>query len=863
MIRPSRTEQIGDLLLTIANFLDNLDPKADARFNLEHYTDTSKGEEKPSPDPLQGRHPHLSRQDVLNLANRLNEINKQGAGIFIARNEFAGQREGGNLRRIRGPHADFDNATPEQIEAAFQALPPSIVVTTSDPDKRHAYWQLKDGELLHAAETKAINQVLVKRYGADSAAVDVVRLLRIPGFRHMKRRRHGVTPTVTGVYFNREYTAEEIRCAFPVEPDVTHNGGRTLETDGLERGEPTSICLTQIESVIREVAQQRPELWSGSWGNIKKRSGDNYSSQSEADLALTGQIARACMRSGVDEGQLAETIEIIFNESGLAQRSKWSDRQDYRDRTIRKAIENQLPLSLEQQPTQTVSEIESHGDIRNAIFFANKVRGSLIYLSSRDQWMRWDLSNSECARWRVCEKQEEVAAAKWVCRLLLEDATALFSQHQDRGKKAISEAVNAHNYPRIQAMLKLSVSERNISVTEGELDQDSYKLGVTNGVVELRTGEFSPNRPDLLITRHCNGEFIDDEPCPTWIRFLDEIFLSDQDTIDCVQRLLGYTLIGSAQEEILIICFGFGSNGKSVFNNVVQNILGEYAVTAPSSLLVSRRSDDNAPRNDIAALSGARYVTINELQAGDRLDEQTVKMLAGRERISARFLHKEFFEFLPIFTPWLRTNHKPIITGEDDGIWRRLVLLPFERKFSEDERDPGLEDKLLAERNGILQWMLEGVRLYLKEGINPSQRMRWEAATYRKESDLLGEFLQDKTVPDPKGRINQIHLYSDYRDWCEQSGLRPNSKKSFTQRLAERGYRESKSGGDRFYAGVAYPSIGAAGAQGGMDRISANLGKSPHEDLCLSETLNSLTSCPPRPPVASDGTHTRGCPDGR
>lgn len=862
MTKPSRIGQIGDLLLTIANFLDNLDPRADARFNVEHYTDVAKGQQKPSPDPLQGRHPNLSRQDVLNRAHRLNEVNKQGAGIFIARNEFVGQRGGGNLRYIRGPHADFDNATPEQIEAAFQALPPSIVVTTSDPNKRHAYWQLKDGELLDVAETKAINQVLAKRYGADSAAVDVVRLLRIPGFQHMKEHRHGKTPTVTGVYFNRKYTAEEIRCAFPVEPDVTRNGERAFETDRLKRGDTTPIYLTQIDSVVREVAQQRPELWSGSWENTKKRSGDNYSSQSEADLALTGSIARACRRSGVKEDQLAEAIEIVFNESGLAQRNKWLDRQDYRDRTIRKAIEHQLPLPVEQQPTQTISEIESHGDIRNAIFFANKIRGSLIYLSSRDQWMRWDLSNSECARWRVCEKQEEVAAAKWVCRLLLEDATALFSQHRDQGKKAISEAINAHNYPRIQAMLKLSVSERNISVTEGELDRDSYKLGVTNGVVDLRTGEFSPNSPDLLITRHCNGEFIDAEPCPTWIRFLDEVFLSDQDTIDCVQRLLGYTLIGSAKEEILIICFGFGSNGKSVFNNVVQNILGEYAVTAPSSLLASRRSDDSAPRNDIAALSGARYVTINELQAGDRLDEQTVKMLAGRERISARFLHKEFFEFLPIFTPWLRTNHKPIITGEDDGIWRRLVLLPFERKFSEDERDPGLEDKLLAERNGILQWMLEGVRLYLKEGINPSKRMRSEAATYRKDSDLLGEFLLDKTLPDPEGRINQIHLYSDYRNWCERSGLRPNSKKSFTQRLAERGYRESKSGGDRFYTGVAYPIMGATGTQDWMDRISTNLGKSPHEDLCLSETLNSLTSCPPCPPVASDGTHTGGCPDG-
>ena len=822
----------------LEDFLDHLDPRGDARFNVEHYTDTAKGEGKPFPDQLQGRHPNLSRQDVLNLAHRLNEVNKQGAGIFIARNGFAGQREGRNLRLIRGPHADFDNATPEQIEAAFQALPPSIVVITSDPNKQHVYWQLKDGELLEASETKTINQVLVKKYGADSAAVDVVRLLRVPGFRHMKERRHGKMPTVTGTYFNREYTAEEIRCAFLVESDVSHDSERVLDADGFQQGEPRPICLAQIESVIREVTQQRPELWSGNWENTKKRSGDDYSSQSEADLALTWQIARACRRSGVNEDQLAEAIEIVFNESGLAQRNKWLDRQDYRERTIRKAIEHQLPLTVEQQPNQTISEIESHGDIRNAIFFANKIRGSLIYLSSRDQWMRWDLSNPEHARWRVCEKQEEVAAAKWVCRLLLEDATRSFSPHQEHGKKAISEAINAHNYPRIQAMLKLAVSEPKISVTESELNQDPYKLGVINGAVDLRSGRFEPNRPDFLITRHCQAEFIDDEPCPLWLRFLDDLFQSDQETIDCVQRLLGYTLIGSSQEEILIICYGFGSNGKSVFNNVIQSIVGEYAFTAPTSLLALRRSGDAAPRNDLAALNGARYVSINEFQAGDRLDEQIVKTLAGRERISARFLHKEFFEYQPAFTPWLRTNHKPIVTGEDDGIWRRLVLLRFARQFLDDEKDPNLEEKLLRERNGILQWMLEGTRLYLEHGLSLSPRMRMESAAYRKESDLLGEFLLEKTVPDTSGRINQIHLYSDYRQWCEQTGLRPNSKKSFTQRLSERGYRESKSGRDRFYTGISYPPVGGSVRQDRLDRISGNLSKSPHEDLCVSENLN-------------------------
>jgi putative DNA primase/helicase len=267
-------------------------------------------------------------------------------------------------------------------------------------------------------------------------------------------------------------------------------------------------------------------------------------------------------------------------------------------------------------------------------------------------------------------------------------------------------------------------------------------------------------------------------------------------------------------EEVLVICIGYGSNGKSVFSNVIFRIMGGYSRTAPPSLLTVRRSDDASPRNDLAALAGARYVSISELQAGDRLDEQVVKLLAGREPISARFLHKEFFEFLPTFTAWLRTNHKPIITGEDHGIWRRLVVLPFDRTFTEEEKDPQLEDKLMDESDGILQWILEGVRMYLNDGLKLSPRIKAEVAKYRSDSDMLGEFLSDKTTPHASAKVNQVEMYKAWRVWCEESGVRPGSKKTFTQRLAERGYPEGRSNGARFYVGLALGPIMLPKTQG-------------------------------------------------
>lgn len=396
-----------------------------------------------------------------------------------------------------------------------------------------------------------------------------------------------------------------------------------------------------------------------------------------------------------------------------------------------------------------------------------------------------------------------MAAAKKVAGKILEQAAKLFSSDPTRYKKLMAFATSLQNLKRLQAMIELAKSEDGMSIGHmAALDSDPWQLGVRNGVVNLKDGGLLAPDPAMLITRQCAAEYHDDAQCPKWLEFLSQIFKGDQDTIAYIQRALGYTLTGTTTEEALFICFGHGANGKSVFSNVVSTIMGDYARAAPASLLTVRRADDSGPRNDLTMLCGARLVSINETQSGDRLDEQIVKSLAGREMISARFLHKEFFDFWPTAKPWLRTNHKPIITGEDDGIWRRLQLISFARKFSEDERDPWLESKLLDERDGILAWMVQGCLAWSRHKLKQSASVRRESATYRKESDLLGEFLEEMTKADPDTRVEQSALFSAYRNWHEGNGTRPGSKNTFTKKLKERNYGESKSTGRRFYTGL-------------------------------------------------------------
>lgn len=797
-------------------FLQTLDPRPDARFNIEHYTDLPKGEVKPKPDPLIGRYPNLTLSDVEAVLPQLHSFNDKGAAIYVARNECTGQRSKDTVTRVRGVHADMDDIDVAGLAAVTGILQPSIVVRSSTQDRNQLYWQLSEGEFLSLAETESINQFLASKHGADSAAVDASRLLRLPGFKHMKYRSKGETPTVTVVSVGPTYTAEEIRNVFPpveakAEPKKlvppTNTGGAVKKFD----------IPIQLEEIAKTVAEKYKSLWNGDWTNAIQSSGAvGYPSQSEADLALAGHIGRTALRMGIDVEEIPEVVLTVFSRSTLGRSDKWQQREDYRSRTVQKVVDSFNTLEFQNAPNGL--QLESYGDVRNARAFAQTARGIFIYVTTRDRWLKW--SNE---RWQLCEKEEHIAEAKLVCGQILSAAGSVFNQDQERGKKLIQEAMSAHTLPRIMAMIKLSVSEPEMSVTDRELDSDPYLLGVRNGLVDLRTGRHQPNHPKTLITRYCNAAYEEDATCPKWTVFLDQIFQGDIETIECVQRLLGCTLLGLGTEEILIICYGHGSNGKSVFSNVVHKILGGYAITAPPSLLTARRKDDTGPRNDLAALAGTRYVSINETQAGDRLDEQVVKILAGREPISARFLNQEFFEFDPTFTPWLRTNHKPVITGEDDGIWRRLVLLRFGRKFTDDEKDPYLEEKLLDESNGIMMWMIEGARLYLESGIRQSPRMLAERATYRKESDLLGEFLDDNTTPDPTAKVNQVTLYQAYREWTQASGVRALSKKSFTQRLAERGHPEGKSGNARFYVGLRLGQAETAlpiPTQGGLDGIS-------------------------------------------
>ncbi|WP_240056562.1 DNA primase family protein [Bacillus mesophilum] len=248
--------------------------------------------------------------------------------------------------------------------------------------------------------------------------------------------------------------------------------------------------------------------------------------------------------------------------------------------------------------------------------------------------------------------------------------------------------------------------------------------------------------------------------------------------------------------------WGTGSNGKSTFINIVKDILGDYGKQMNSDTFTSKMND-NGINNDIARLHGARFVSAVESEDGQKLSEALIKQLTGGEPITARFLRKEFFEFIPEFKIFFTTNHKPIVKGDDEGIWRRIRLIPFTHTIPREEVDKQLPEKLRAELPGILRWVVEGCLKWQEEELGEPDEVKAATDEYKEEMDLLSNFLDENCVvmPEAKVAVNEIH--KTYMKWAEENGEYPMKQRAFSSRLQMRGFSKRKSTGNRtFFFGI-------------------------------------------------------------
>jgi len=408
-------------------------------------------------------------------------------------------------------------------------------------------------------------------------------------------------------------------------------------------------------------------------------------------------------------------------------------------------------------------------------------------------WRKWLFFNGR--HWAVDDTGEVERRAVETVRSLIEEAQQLTAKAQeeteterdrllDVAKATFSWARRSESAKQLRAMIELSKSRPGIPVKPDQLDVDPWALNTRNGTIDLRNGELRRHASDDLITKICPVEFVSDARYKAWEEFLNKI-LPGADLQSFVQRAAGYSITGLTTEEVFFFPFGPSATGKSTFLRAISGALGDYAAVADFETFLEHNR--NGASNDIARLAGKRLVLSVEVSDGAKFAEGLVQQVTGGDRITARHLYAEFFEFVPAFKLWLASNNRPKVRDDNGALWRRIVQIPFTEHIPEDERDSGLKTALCdpdIAGQTILAWLVQGCLKWQKEGLGIPQQVRSMTEEYRQEMDPLATFLEECCVLVADATATNPELREAYLRWAKANNVRrPLSQKGVTQRL--------------------------------------------------------------------------------
>lgn len=420
-----------------------------------------------------------------------------------------------------------------------------------------------------------------------------------------------------------------------------------------------------------------------------------------------------------------------------------------------------------------------------ALEFAKLFDGVLLYDHDAKSWFMWTETH-----W----KRERTGLAFEWARNLVRDLSA------DVEKASARYAVRKTSFA--SGVERFARSARTFATTADGWDRDAFKLGTPGGVVDLRTGTLTEADPTDRITKLTSVAPALKADCPRWRQFLNEATNGNEGMARFLQQMCGYSLTGDVREHALFFIHGDGGNDKGVFINTVTKILGAYA-TASSMDVFTASTGDKHP-TELAALHGARLVTASETEEGRAWAESRIKALTGGDRISARFMRCDFFEFDPTFKIVVVGNHRPVLRNVDDALRRRLNFIPFVHK--PPRKDAQLEEKLKPEWPAILRWMIDGCLDWQSNGLVRPDVVRAATDSYFGDQDLLAQWLDEMCDADPGNpwkSATSAELFSSWHTYATRAGEKPMSQKGFADTMEQRGFvRHRGSQGVRGFKGV-------------------------------------------------------------
>jgi putative DNA primase/helicase len=421
-------------------------------------------------------------------------------------------------------------------------------------------------------------------------------------------------------------------------------------------------------------------------------------------------------------------------------------------------------------------------DLGNAARLIHRHGENLRYCWLWGKWLVWGGK-----RWIKDDTGKVYRLAKETVASIYQEAAT--SPDEERRKALAKHAMRSEAGARVKEMVDLARSD--VPVMPDELDALPDLLNTESGTVDLRSGDLREHRREDLITKIALVEYRPGATAPAWEAFLERVLPSGE-LRSFVQRAVGYSATGDTSEQAMFINHGAGANGKSTFQEAISAALGDYAMRAPTEMLLVRRS--GGVPNDVARLKGSRFVAASETEEGRRLAESLIKDLTGQDTITARFMRAEFFDFKPTHKLWLSTNHKPEIRGTDNAIWRRIRLIPWSVTITPAEQNKKLPTTLRRELPGVLAWIVRGCLEWRREGLQAPDEVRRATGEYRAEMDMLAGFLAECCELDTEHWDYAKDLYASYKRWCDETGERPETQRKFGGRLGERGFKRDRGG---------------------------------------------------------------------
>ena len=429
-------------------------------------------------------------------------------------------------------------------------------------------------------------------------------------------------------------------------------------------------------------------------------------------------------------------------------------------------------------------------EVKIAGAFSDWAEGKAMFVQEKKQWFLWDENI-----WRGDQAGHiTTSAAQFLSELSIMCAESRYRGLEDSIRKF-------ETLGKINSIVTLAAPARAKSVNE--LDQKPMILALANTSIDLETGNRIAPDPRHLISISSGVRFDEKAECPEFEKFICSIFEGNEEVMSFVQRVVGYSLTGLGDEQCIFILNGDGANGKSTLLNVMNQLLGGYAKTAPAQTLMANTRQGVG--DDLVYLVAARLIVVSETDKGQGLAEAKIKQITGGDEITGRNLWASYMTFKLAGKIWLATNNLPHIQGRDHGIFRRLRVIPFNKTFAPHEQDRTLGSKLKAELPGIMNWAIKGCLDWQAQGLNPPQVILDQLEHYQKDMDTVRKYVDAELVMQLDGKLKSSELYVNYRDWCKRMGYGAEDDRAFKNSMERiNGVSHNKRRDGRYYEGVNY-----------------------------------------------------------